>query len=334
MAFNLNKILVFTGAIALIIVVVFFAWWWTDEVIINNEPDVAEINFKKSSISGVQCEDADRRPMAVMVSSDSETRPLSGLSQADIVFEMPVTPAGVTRMMAVYQCSTPGEIGSIRSARGDFIPLAAGLGAVYVHWGGEREALKKLDSHIIDNIDAMVYEGKYFYRKSGVKQPHNGFADFSTLLKASDDLKYKKENSFAGYPHGQNKQPSNILNLVDSFSIDYPFPFDVKWVYDKGSNTFKRSRGGIPEIDRNNNSQIEARAVVVMKTTSSFTNKDYLSVQVAGEGDLSVYQNGMKISGRWKKDTPLDSKLFFYDTDGKEIEFVPGKIWVEIVTSD
>src|SRR3989344_6469508 len=62
------------------------------------------------------------RPFAVMLSSDKEARPLSGISQADIVFEMPVLDIGFTRIMAVYKCAYPKEVGSIRSSRMDFVP--------------------------------------------------------------------------------------------------------------------------------------------------------------------------------------------------------------------
>ena len=88
---------------------------------------------KPSSIAGLNCETAQRRPVAVMLASDPEARPLSGIGQADVVVEMPVTPNGVTRYMAIYQCQTPKEIGSVRSAREDFVPLAAGFSIIYAH---------------------------------------------------------------------------------------------------------------------------------------------------------------------------------------------------------
>lgn len=333
--FNLNKLVIISGALAGVLVIIFWFWWGSNEInILNGQSAITVTNdLPKSNISGVSCDNYNRRPMAVMFSSDPETRPLSGLSKADIVFEMPVTPGGVTRMMAVFQCNEPGEIGSVRSAREDFIPLVAGLGAVLAHWGGEKEALKKLNSHIIDNVDAMVYENKYFYRKSGVRQPHNGFTDLDKLLKGSQELKYAQENNFSGYPHRDQKSSSNIINIVDSFFINYSFPFDIQWVYDRDKNIYRRSRGGKPEIDRNDGSQVEAAVIVIMIATSRFTNKDYLNVTVTGGGDAEVYQNGAKISGKWEKDASrLDSKLFFYDTEGKEIEFSPGPIWVEIVT--
>src|SRR5437870_3059468 len=77
---------------------------------------------KTSSIAGLKCDNAQRRPVAVMMPSDPEAKPLSGISAADLVMEMPVTPNGVTRFMAIFQCQTPKEIGSVRSAREDFIP--------------------------------------------------------------------------------------------------------------------------------------------------------------------------------------------------------------------
>src|SRR3989338_11029900 len=108
---------------------------------------------KPSSIAGLNCDTAQRRPMAVMMASDPEARPLSGIGAADLVVEMPVTPNGVTRFMAVYQCQTPKEIGSIRSAREDFIPLAAGFNNIYAHWGGEHSALDHLNKHITANFN-------------------------------------------------------------------------------------------------------------------------------------------------------------------------------------
>lgn len=333
MNINLNKLLIAGGTAAFAFVIAFFVWWQKEIVVSNNGvAHISQEQFPKSPISGIACEQANRRPIAVMLAADPITRPLSGISKADIVFEMPVTPSGVTRMMAVYQCEYPQEIGSVRSAREDFIPLAASLGTVFVHWGGEREALKKLNNHILDNIDALVYETVYFYRKKNISQPHNGFTDFDKLIYAVRKLDYNMDNQFEGYLHNEKEDSKNIVNIIDSVSVDYSFPFNVEWIYDKEKNIYKRLRGDKPEVDRNNESQVTANVVVVMETTSKFISQDYLAVLIVGEGEAAVYQNGVKISGKWKKDSlSLDSKLYFYDNEGKEIEFVPGKIWVEIV---
>ena len=72
--------------------------------------------------------------------------------------------------------------------------------------------LLKIEGYIIENIDVMKYEGVYFYRKAGVKQPHNGFTDFRMLTEASGKLNYGNEDNFVGYPHKENIKSSKSLD--------------------------------------------------------------------------------------------------------------------------
>ena len=88
-----------------------------------------------SPISGLACENWNRRPIAVMQPADVPARPAAGFSDADMVIEMPVITATITRLMGVYICGNPDDVGSMRSARHDFVPLAKGLDATFVHWG-------------------------------------------------------------------------------------------------------------------------------------------------------------------------------------------------------
>lgn len=330
---TLDQVLIAVGIIAIVLVIIFWFWWGDKEIEIKNEETSAtKSSLPKSPISGILCENAGRRPISIMLAADPETRPLSGISEADMVFEMPVTPNDITRFMAVFQCQDPTEIGSIRSARNDFIPLASGFGSIYAHWGGEREALQKLDGHIVDNIDAMKYEGTVFYRKKGAPMPHNGFTDLNKINSQAEKLGYNLANIFSGYPHEEKELKKSISNLAEEIKIDYAFPYNVQWAYNNKDGEYKRFRGDKPEMDRNNNSQVSAKVVVVMKTKSKYLNKDYITVETQGSGEALIYQGGTMSTGKWRKDpTVLNSKLYFYDTDGNEVKFSPGKIWVEII---
>ncbi len=336
MRFNLtlNKIILIIGIVAAIIAIVFFLWL-NETITINNSGSILGAEQKPASLlTGIKCENYAQRPIAVMMASDKEARPLSGISQADMVFEMPVAPNGITRFMAVFQCEKPEEIGSVRSAREDFIPLASGVGAILAHWGGEHTALQELDGHIIDNIDAMKYEGTVFYRKKGINPPHNGFTDWDNLLKISKSLNYDLTDKFAGYPHEQDKVPKNLSDIVSTVPIDYTAPYNVQWNYDQNTNTYQRTRNGESEIDKNSGKEVSVSVVVVMKTNSRFLRDQYIAVDTKGSGDITIYQNGVSVSGKWTKDAgSLNSKLYFYDGNGQEIKFTPGKIWVEIVAN-
>lgn len=327
--FKANKAIFIVSFIALIFVLV-FVFWWNKEIVVSKN-SVNNPNGPKSSISGISCDRVGDRPIAVMLAGDKETIPLSGIGQADMVFEMPVTPNGITRFMAVFQCETPKEIGSVRSSRIDFIPLARGLKAIYAHWGGEHEALDELNKGIINNIDAMKYEGSVFYRKRGVPQPHDGFTSFDLLYKKSEELAYDLKDNFVDYPH-KEKVDRNLSNLADSINVGYPDPFNATWIFDSATNVYKRNRNGQPEVNKNTNEQVSASVVVLMRTKITFWRDQYMRVNVTGQGVAQVFEGGIVINGKWKKDSE-DSKLGFYDQDGKEIKFLPGKIWVEITSN-
>lgn len=291
--------------------------------------------YPKSQISGISCENYNRRLFAVMLAEDSVARPLSGISRADLVIEMPVVTGSITRIMAVFQCESPEEIGSVRSARHDFIPLAMGLDAIFAHWGGSHFALDELDAKIMDNIDAMPNPFDAFYRKYDIPQPHNGFTSMERLVNAAKKLGYRLESDFA-YPHlleADSRGSSARINA--DLLIGYPFPFNVEYKYNPETNSYLRWRGGKEEIDKNNNKQVEAKNIAVMRSQSRQVEGDYNDVDVEGEGEAAVYRNSEEIKGIWRKDpAKKSSKLYFYDKSGQEIKFVPGPIWIEIIESE
>ena len=308
----------------------------------NQKTEIKELpteNFPINPITGLACQRANQRPFAVMMASDEIARPLSGISSADIVFEMPVVSGGITRLMVFYNCELPEEIGSIRSARHDFIPLAQGFDAIFAHWGGSHFALDKLNKKIIDNIDALKNPYSAFYRQKGIASPHNGFSSGNRLIDSADKLGYRSENNFVGYPHIVSNQQSTTLptgrqvNDQQLFiKIGYPYPFNIKYEYDPETNSYKRWRGNKPEIDKINSKQVEVKNVAVMRAKSRQIEGQYNDVDIEGEGELEVYQSGEMIKGKWSKNkSNKKSKLYFLNKQGEEIKFVPGKIWVEIV---
>lgn len=309
----------------------------------NSNQEQENKNFPISPLTGERCENANRRSIAVMLSSDEETRPLSGIAGADMVFEMPVFEGGATRLMAVFQCDLPSEIGSARSARHDFISLAKGLDAIYAHWGGSHFALDKLKTGIIDNIDALPNPFNAFYRKSGILAPHNGFTTAERLLNASEKLGYRLENKFSGYPHEEiPNTPEGVATRPygagkyqipkpdGKLTIGYLGEFAVEYKYDSATNSYLRWRGGTKEIDKNTGKQASAKNIVVMYAESRQIEEQYNDVQVIGQGHAEFYFNGEKVVGVWKKDSEA-GKLYFLDNSGTEIKFTPGNIWVEII---
>ncbi len=289
-----------------------------------------------SPLSGIACQKYNQRSLAVVLASDPETRPLAGLSQADLVMEMPVVTDNITRMIAFYVCYSPEEIGSLRSARHDFIPLAMGMDAILVHWGGSHFALDQLDSGVMDNVNALTNPFNAFYQKENIPQPHNGFTSMERLIKAAKSFGYRLGNKFEGYPHFAYSKADTPNLSPKSLKIGYKYPHNVEYQYEPKTNTYWRYRGGQKEIDKNNNQQIGAKVVVAMRAFSrQIEGPDYNDLDIGGIGRCDVYQGGEVIPCTWRKDkNNLKSKLYFFDKGEKEIAFVPGQVWIEIVEPD
>ena len=177
----------------------------------------------------------------------------------------------------------------------------------------------------------------------------------------------KKEANFSGYPH----EAESLLEERPSggnLRVAFASPYDVNYEYDKDSNSYLRLWDGVKDIDRNNNQRVAPKNIAVLFALSEqITNsQDYIgkglqnpwagveevkntgSESISGRynnvqigdpwydtgdsGEAYYYMNGKEIKGSWKKDrSKINSKLFFYDGAGKEIKFVPGQIWVEIL---
>lgn len=325
------------------------------QIDLNNAPktssaNVAPINQGEvSPIAGLPCDNRKRRPIAVMQPADVPARPAAGFSSADMVVEMPVITATITRLMGVYQCNNPIEVGSMRSARHDFVHIAKGLDAVFVHWGrADIPAFKTfLDSGGIDdmncNNDAGKSAGQYCYRKKVgvdgiVRGVDSGYAKFDEILRGIKDFGYRMENQFVGYPH-RSEAPLEERPTGGRLRIGYPGPFEVEYLFDKESNSWKRLWGNVPDIDRNTKERNAPKNVALLYSKSEQIEGQYNNMQLgdpwydtSDSGDALFFADGRQMRGTWKKDkADIASKLTFLDESGNEIKFIPGQIWVNVV---
>lgn len=322
-----------------------------------------------SPITGIACENWNKRPIAIMQPADVQARPAAGFSDADMVIEMPAFTNSVTRLMGVYGCTIPKETGAIRSARHDYIPIASGLNAVFVHWGYSKFAEGELDKKVINNINCLTTSFCERWTPTGkMRMEDTGFISSDKIVEAMTKYGYSTENKFSGYAH-QAETPLESRPSGGRLRVSFPNPYDVDYDYDKASNSYLRSWDGVEDFDKNNKKRVAPKNVVVMiakseqiKLDSNFPARgvqdpwdlvpkeeqqglDYGGVgrynnmelgdpwfDTIDSGDATFYMNGQEVKGSWKKDkSKIDSKLAFFDQAGKEIQFVPGQIWVDIV---
>ncbi len=292
----------------------------------------------ESGLSGLACENAKRRPIAVMIGSDPINRPDSGFSLADAVVEMPALTSNVTRLMAVFQCESPREIGSVRSARHDYLFLAKGMDAIITHWGGSYWALNmvKNESHVYDSINALGTGNQAFYRHSNLPAPYNGFTSYQRVWDAAQKAGYRMKTVAQPYSH-VNDAELNARGEGGTLDIGWPGSMRTRYVYDKQSNTYQRYWGGVKHVDSLDNRSVQPKVLAVVYTSQRLANGPggYNDVDVEGSGKAEIYQNGQVVTGTWEKSViKKEDPLHFKDASGKEIPLVRGQLWISIVDQD
>lgn len=99
-----------------------------------------------TGLSGLSESAQGKRPVAVVVENSPEARPQWGLCSPDVVIEG-LAEGGITRMLWLYSdISKAGKIGPTRSARHNFVEMAASFDAIYVHFGGSYVAYNLFSS--------------------------------------------------------------------------------------------------------------------------------------------------------------------------------------------
>ena len=148
------------------------------------------------------------RPVAVMLNNLKAAQPQLGVSQADIIYEVPAE-GGITRMLGVFQTlEGVGDLGSIRSARPYYLELALGHDALFVHAGGSPEAYRDISAWDVDNMDGVNggSDAKIFWRDA-YRRKHAGY-EHSLLTSGENILAYLDQDHFrteheAGYETSQ-----------------------------------------------------------------------------------------------------------------------------------
>jgi len=108
--------------------------------------------------------------------------------------------------------------------------------------------------------------------------------------------------------------------------------YDVEWKYEATNNRYLRFNGSKEHKDMENGEQLSAKNVVVVfaKEEGPVDKELHLFYTTIGTGKALVFQNGQVIEATWTK-TSATNRTKFTDKSGKEITFVRGKIWIEVL---
>lgn len=335
------------------------------------EIDPAEAKDQPCPINGKMFTNTERqawekrRPLAVMIENAPDARPQSGLSDADVIFEI-VAEGAVTRFMGIFYCGVQAydtTLAPVRSARTYFLDYASGFNyPLYVHVGGANlpgptDALGQINDYgwaLENDVNQFSVGYPTFVRNANrlgkdVATEHTMETTTEKLWKVGVDREWTNmsperkvgrtvvagkdwKEGFKGWKFYDELPAKGTVNKIShEFWTGYG-QYAVVWDFQTGTNTYKRTMGGEAHVDLNNKKQIEATNIVLILTTEKgpLNENKHMLYGTTGTGDALVFTNGTAAKVKWSKPT-REAELRFVDAKGQDISLNRGLTWISVV---
>jgi hypothetical protein len=275
----------------------------------------------------------DRPAVAVKIENNVAAYPLSGLEEADVVYEE-VVEGGLTRFLAIYHCSDADKAGPVRSARtidpAIMIPYTRILAAA----GGNDAVMGELDANDIFSIDESS-AGSAMSRaeRPGISSEHTLYGNTSALRKLGDK---RFDEAPAGdiFEFGDVQEPSKKATSV---TVNMSSTV-VRYEWD--GEQWKRIDHDAP-LTMENGTEIAVDNVILEQHTVNLSEEiaDVIgsaSTEIAdatGQGKAVLFRDGRQIVGRWKRDA-IDAPVVFETKSGDRMVLKEGTTWIQLVPDE
>ncbi|MCI8416177.1 MAG: DUF3048 domain-containing protein [Lachnospiraceae bacterium] len=302
----------------------------------------------------IPVEMAEKRPLAVMLNNTSVALPMSGVSNASVIYECAVE-GRITRWMGIFEdWENLERIGSVRSCRQYYLHFAQEFDAIYCHFGQAIYALNDLNSGDFDVLSGgtsgiqkpatVMYDR---ISRPGKASEHTLYAfpskipqdiekkGYRTALKEDYEGKFffAKDGqvvAYEGYPDATLLQPGGTGGKNGFGGVKATFQ------YNEGDHLYYRSTYGNPHMDELTGKQVAVKNVIFQYCEGNVLDaKDYLSFATQSERQpCKVFTEGKMIEGYWCNPGVLGTPAQYYQEDGSKIVLNSGTTFICIIWMD
>lgn len=274
--------------------------------------------------------------LAVKVENTPQARPQWGLDQADIVFVEPVE-GGITRFVAVYDCSGASRIEPVRSGRFDDPEILEPLGKVlFAYAGAIQPVVNEIDAptSLLEDVGMFKAPAAYWRDPERVA-PHNLVTSTAALYAAAKALGYPEQPPRPIFSYGP---PAPGGTPAAQVKVDFGIDTAI-WTWKPATGLWYLSYSDTGPALEGDGRQVSASNVVVLMAQNDETPwvedatgaHEYV-LQLKGTGPAWVFRDGRQYYGRWVRPRLADPAVFL-EQDGTKVTLSPGKTWEDIVPS-
>ncbi|MFC2949505.1 DUF3048 domain-containing protein [Virgibacillus sediminis] len=279
--------------------------------------------------------ETDHRMVAVMINNHSKARPQSGLTDADMVFEI-LAEGNITRLLAIYQSELPEKIGPVRSAREYYFELAESYGALYVYHGAAGFINEMIASRGIEHLDGAMYDdnGTLFTRENFRQAPHNSYLLTEGVRPAAERKGYDMQAEYDPLPFLTDQELVKLGGEDVSYAeITYGTnPMEiVEFYYDESTEAYKRYNDREQTVELESGEPVEVENVFIVEASHQIIDdQGRRAVDLTSGGVAYLLQKGRMQQVQWENRNGRIIPVL----DGSPLAFVPGNTWINVVPAN
>ena len=307
------------------------------EVELNQEKvDIIDINSKT-------------RPYAVAVNNTAvAVKVQEGLNKAYLVYEIP-TEGNTSRVLALYKdIEEDLTIGTIRSARHNFVDFALESDAILCCFGWSHYAERDMKSGSIEYIQGL-YGGPYWRNNpEKLAKEHTAYTSTAKLDKTvkSKGFKTTSNDTILLNYDVSDVDLSSATNVKKANTVTIPYGssyYKSSFKYDAETKMYTRYQKGNKCVDYKTKEAITTKNIIVQKLSYSMCDDNYYwDLDTIGSGEGYYITNGYAVPIKWSKSSRSAKTKYTYksatvingqDVGGQEISVSDGRTWIEVQTT-
>lgn len=278
------------------------------------------------------------RPLAIVVNNTPvAVKVQEGLNKAYIIYELP-TEGFTSRLLALFKDVKELNVGTIRSARHNFIDFSYESDAIFVSYGWSHYAEDELKKNIIDYVQGIKSEGSMWRdNKEKLATEHTVYLNTDKVYDYAKNKKgYSLESSntiLLNY-NVKDTDLSTMEGAIETKKITLPYGnITTVFEYDEENKMYTRVVNGVVTKDHETKEVFTTKNIIVQKVNYSIMpDRYYWDLKTVGSGDGYYITNGYSIPIKWSKESRKSKTKYTY-LDGSEISVSDGRTYIEVHTN-
>lgn len=297
----------------------------------TNDENLNSATIETKKITVVD-EDSNSRPYAIVINNfPSAVKVQSGLQDAYMIYEMPVE-GGMSRSLALFKDKNTSKIGTVRSARHNFLDYVMENDAIFVHFGWSHYAQDDIPKLNINNINGLYDSSFWRENPENLASEHTAYTSIEKLNNVAKNKGYRTTTDIKpilNYSKDEiNLSTQDGSTIANDIEITYSGSYKVKFVYDNENKNYKRYVNGNEHTDYFTKKQYTSKNIIVIKLDFEKTDDNYyLNLHNIGTGTGYFITDGYAVPIKWEK-KDRSSKTEYTYLDGTNINVNDGNTWI------